>query len=353
MLTEVLIMIKELIKERNLPDIPKDREAIKQILQEHIYGYMPSAPDKVEYSEPETVENRYPQADVKRVKITVSVSGKSFTFPIITAIHRDMAPHPFFVLNNFRPDFPDMYLPAEEILDNGFNLISFCYKDVTSDDNDFTNGLADLFVGEKHREASQCGKIILWAWAAMRVMDYVCTLPQMDLNNAGIVGHSRLGKTALVTAMFDTRFKYVFSNNAGCCGDAIIRGKKGETFADITKNFPYWFCENLKKYVGNQENAPFDQHFLLASICPRFVYVASSSLDLWADPLSQYLTCAAVSDYFENAGVKGFVHPDRLPNIPESFHGGHIGYHIKDGDHFLARRDWLEFMKFFKLHLGE
>jgi len=156
-----------------------------------------------------------------------------------------------------------------------------------------------------------------------------------------------------VTAMMDTRFKFAFSNNAGCCGDAVVRGKKGEQIADITRAFPFWFCENLKKYAGHHEDMPFDQHFLLASIAPRHVYVASSSLDSWADPKTQYLTCAAVNDYFERRGVTGFVHPDRFPNLPESFHEGYIGYHIKDGDHFLSRRDWNEYMKYFKAHLND
>lgn len=33
--------IMKLVAERNLPEIPMDREEIKQILQEEIYGYLP------------------------------------------------------------------------------------------------------------------------------------------------------------------------------------------------------------------------------------------------------------------------------------------------------------------------
>ena len=40
---------------------------------------------------------------------------------------------------------PDWYLPVEEIIDKGFAVLSFCYKDITSDDKDFTNGLAKVF----------------------------------------------------------------------------------------------------------------------------------------------------------------------------------------------------------------
>lgn len=40
------------------------------------------------------------------------------------------------------------------------------------------------------------GKIALWAWAALRVMDYLQTREYVDLKNVAVVGHSRLGKTA-------------------------------------------------------------------------------------------------------------------------------------------------------------
>ena len=345
-------MIKELLRERKLPEIPKDRNEILEVLQREEYGFLPPKPDEWHVEEIETIDERFPcGASEKRMRMTVKTGDREFSFPFITALHTDGKKRPFFIHDNFRSAAPDLYMPTEEILDNGFDILSFCYKDVTSDDNDFTNGIADIFVGAGERRPTQCGKIIMWAWAAMRIMDYAETLPGLDLNNGAIIGHSRLGKTALVTAMLDTRFKFAFSNNSGCSGDAITRGKIGEQVSDITKNFPFWFCPNYFKYAGKHDEMPFDQHFLVASIAPRYAYAGASLDDKWADPDSQYLNCAAASEYYENLGVDGFICDDRLPAPGDFYHDGHIGYHLRSGMHFLSRRDWQMFMEFFKKHI--
>mgnify|MGYP003526131139 CR=1 FL=1 len=60
---------------------------------------------------------------------------------------------------NFRPEVPDKYQPTEEIIDEGYAVLSFCYNEVTSDDGDFTDGLAGLVYPEGKRDPDSCGKI--------------------------------------------------------------------------------------------------------------------------------------------------------------------------------------------------
>ena len=244
----------------------------------------------------------------------------------------------------FRYEADDRYQPAEEIIDNGFAVLNFCYLDVTSDDNDFTNGLAGVLYPEGKRGPHDAGKLALWSWAAQRVMDYAQTLDTLDHTCACVCGHSRLGKTALLTGATDKRFAFTHSNDSGNCGAAISRDKEGERIADITKRFPYWFTEDFAKYAEREQDLPFDQHWLLASIAPRKVHVSSATEDQWADPVSEYLCTLAASPAFEG----GMPAADRLPLPNERITGRDLGYFLREGGHAFCRQDWQALMDFIK-----
>ena len=332
-------MIQEILEKLNLPAL-RTREEMFAMLEEQEYGKLPPKPENLRFTvEKEEAIPKFcaGKAICSRILMECTVNGKEFSFPFHITIPTKKGKFPFFVMPNFRPEIPDRHQPTEEIVDRGFAILSFCYKDVTSDDNDFTTGLAGVLYedGIRHNPAD-CGKISMWAWAAMRLMDYAQTRPELDLSHGTVCGHSRLGKTALWTCANDPRFFAVYSNNSGCAGASISREKKGESIEAICNRFPYWFCENYFAYKANEADMPFDQHWLLALCADKKVLVGSAQEDLWADPLNEYLSCIAASPAFE----KGFVHPDRLTTDDEVFTDGDLGYHIRPGLHYFSRTDW-------------
>ena len=345
-------MLKGILRKRELPDF-KTREEMIDILQKEEYGYLPEKPEKITWK---TTENFVPKfcaskADFSKIDLTCTLNGKDFTFPVYSVIPTKEGKYPFFIHINFRPDVPDRYMPTEELVDNGFAVLSFCYKDVTNDNDDFTDGLAGIiFENGERKNPDDPGKISMWAWAAQRVLDYAESIEKLDKNCVTVCGHSRLGKTALLASATDERFTFAYSNNSGCSGDAITRAKGGERVANITDEFPYWFCENYKKYIDKEHEMPFDQHFLLAAIAPRYVAVGAAKEDRWADPDSQMLCCVAASDFYKKQNQKGFISENRLPQIDDVFHEGNIGYHLRAGTHYFSREDWLKLIHFINLH---
>ena len=89
---------------------------------------------------------------------------------------------------------------------------------------------------------------------------------------------------------------------------------------------------------------------LLALIAPRPLYIASSSLDEWADPESELYACRLASEIYELYGSDGLIAPESIAeNI--AYHEGMIGYHRKTGEHSLTKQDWNWFMDFSDEHL--
>lgn len=317
-----------------------------ELLRANAYGDYPAPVPVTGAVEKETTRCCSGNARLQQVTLSCRFPAGEFSFPLQLFIPNGDGKKPLLTLINFAKEPYSEYVPVEEIVDHGFVLAYIHYQDVTKDDGDFADGLARFF--PRTGSGRDPGKIGLWAWSVSRALDWLLTQSWADPARVGVIGHSRLGKTALWCAANDPRVTAVCSNDSGCMGAAYHRAWRqgSESLADITRVFPFWFCDRLLSFGGDAARLPFDQHFLLACVAPRRVLVNSASLDDWAGPASEQASCMGASPAWEVFGKRGYLGSEKPYGADEGCLLGDVAYHQRYGVHFLGRSDWLRFMQF-------
>lgn len=238
--------------------------------------------------------------------------------------------------------------PVEALTGRGYATATAYYGDTFPDraDGRAASVLPSLgFTPDDARVApDEPGAISTWAWQLSRILDWLVTLPEIDPTRVIVVGHSRLGKTALWAGAGDERFAMVVANESGCGGAALERRNFGETVRRITTSFPHWFCPAFAGWAGRETEMPIDQHVVLAMTAPRPLYVASAAEDLWADPRGEFLGCLAAEPAWRLFGREG-LGTDAFPAVDAPI-GRTIGYHVRAGKHDILEVDWQRFADF-------
>lgn len=326
------------------------REEMLALLEKYSYGHTPKCPVKV-WGETLEINEKMCAGKVRDEKVMLSFETEhgvtSYTVELF--IPKNIKKPPVFLHLAFRP-VPDRYIPVEEITDAGYALAVVVYTDMVNDAHfgDFSDGIARHFGTTKDRSPEEWGKIGMWAYGASRVLDYMIEYrSDIDTSRVAVIGHSRLGKTALWCGAQDERFAAVISNDSGYGGAGSSKGGCGEFITDfIEAGSDDWFCENFKTFIDSEDSKPYDQSFLLALVAPRLLCVGSALKDVFADYRAEFLTTLHASSAWELLGERGLICPDRMPIPGDLFTDGNVGYHLRDNLHYLSREDWNAYIKF-------
>ena len=345
------------------------RPEVQKILLTQEYGLRPvERPDDLAFTEVAAPEECFGgRALRKRVKATYSGPGgkaeMNFSvwipkreYPVASFIHTSKRPSE--TANDVNGPFPTYWLPAEDFISRGFAAIAYCTQEVAIDWRDSpdvpTSGVFKVFgpADFTKRKPTDWGILSAWAWGMSRILDWIETEPLLDAKRVAATGLSRNGKAALIAGAFDERFAMTVSCCSGCSGAKLnhIELWESEHIKDIMVA-EKWFCPNYRSYTGKDRSnkMPFDQHFLLAMVAPRLLYVSSATEDAWAGPRGEFAALELASPVWNLYGLPGLI-AHGFPKADTPLIGGYAGYHLRTGFHDITRYDWQCYMDFAERH---
>lgn len=327
----------------NASDWEIRRNEIKELLLDKLWGRRPEWHEETGFSL--VSESTEGKLKVERVRADVKTDVGSFSFEFDLSMPVTKLKVPVFVYVAFAPEDNNDDDVTEYVVSEGYALAKVFYRDIVNDlQPDKENGIGAL--PQEFKENSW-GKVHMWAWSASVMADYLEKHSCIDENRMAVIGHSRLGKAALCAGALDERFSLSISNCSGAGGIAILRGKEGELIKNLSgKGSKSWLCPNYTEYAQRENELPFDHHFAAALCAPRHLYIASATNDPWADPVSEFLSGIAASEVYELLGKDGLAAENDWENTERTYHGGNIGYHLREGNHYLAEYDWEQFIKY-------
>lgn len=364
------------------------RPELKKLFEFYMYGQAPAAPDNLK-AKVERVDRGFfgGKATKKEVGISFGPPGTPAIHLLLVVPNRRSGPAPVFVGTNFHGNhtlvadrgvaLPDAWMPdrsrgvknhrateesrgteigvwnLEGSIDRGYAVATFYCGDVDPDKPDFTDGVHPHYFkpGQTKPGPHEWGTIAAWAWGISRAVDYLVTDGDIDRARIAVVGHSRLGKTALLAAAMDERIALAIPLQAGCGGTAPSRGKIGESVKQINDHFPHWFCDTFKEFNEQVDRLPFDQHSLVALVAPRPVLFANAVEDEWANPAGQFEVLKAADPVYRFLGVEGLGTNEPPPT--GKLVGGRLGYFIRPGKHSMTLDDWQAFWNFADWHFSQ
>lgn len=374
-----LMMQQAPLKARPLPDLPSlqtDSEMLRG-LEENIFGNIPALTDVRVLSKKEIAQNAFMQGDiVTEWAVEAGYGSDTRLFHIVFVRRAEDLKAPVIITQNFCPnndvvpvkgvtapkgDFFDCsgegilssvftyffgrYItvpPYQMILNHGYSVAVIFPPEFVPD----SASQAPAILGQMISDTPEAtpGTLAVWASLSVWLADTLKTGGETD--SVITYGHSRYGKTALISAAATASIDAVIAHQSGTGGASLLRDDKGESIAEIMESYPHWFTSTFGEYAKNKDALPIDAHYLLALIAPRPVLLGNARRDVWSDPAGAFNAARAASSAWIESDSSGLT-ATRLDDFrPDD----DLSFWMRPGTHGVVEEDWPAFLEFLDAH---
>ncbi len=234
------------------------------------------------------------------------------------------------------------------LIERGYGLATYCTSDMDTDHPDPDDGIHSYYKNVAGSSETDWGTLSAWAWGAMRCVDYLETVNEINSRQIAIIGHSRWGKTALLAGAMDERIALVVPHQSGTGGCALSRNNDEETIERINRVFPHWTNEKFKQFSNNENKLPFDQHLLVSLVAPRPLLETVGLKDTWANYKSSIKGLRVAGKVYEFLGAPGLKGTGIVQNDEktDSDEVGNLLQYRRDVKHVLNKEYWVKILDF-------
>ncbi len=322
------------------PD-PKDRNQMLNLYERYMYGRTPTEGFETVFTELSREDIFGETAEKRIVRITVSNERGVFETNMMVLLPKEVKRIPVFIGENFAGNeaaFTNGEWPFEMILRQGFGVVTMGYTDWAQDNTEtYRDGILRLF------DDDTLSAFSAWAFGISRGIDYLETLPEVDMSRIASVGHSRLARVSLWVGACDERIILV----TGSCGSGLLRSPvMGRITSNGTSN--HWYTPAYLAYEGRDEELPVDMHTLFALAAGRHLFISIGENDLASDPVSM-VDALQIAKAVWRDGYGMEVIPDsnyeEIPvDVPVVSEG--IGVNVHSGGHLFTSGDWQSYIDY-------
>jgi len=246
----------------------------------------------------------------------------------------------------------------QPVLDRGWGFAVLRPTSIQADDGSgLTEGMIGLMNKGQPRGPDDWGALKAWAWGASRALEYLQSDKAVDGKQVGLAGHSRFGKTALVTCAYYPGFAIVYSSSSGEGGAKLYRHIFGEQMPNLAgPSLYHWMAGNFLRFGGPRTpgDLPVDNHELIALCAPRPVFIgggasvgdgyADPSGDAWADSRGMFLAEVAAGPVYRLLGRKDLGTVE-FPPMGTALTDGDLAFRQHSGGYTPAP-NWPAFLTF-------
>jgi dienelactone hydrolase len=284
------------------------RAEMKAMVLHYQFGHAPGlpAPDTIDAEIVSETDALHGQAVKRSVRLRF---GPRKAVSLSLGIHvpkKRKGPFPVIVHNSPGTFEVDDAIVAD-LVRRGYMLVSYQRTDLHPDwgKNPEAKKRRDRGDARRAYPDHDWGCLRIWAWGGSVTINWLSTLPEVDMTKIVCTGHSRGGQTAALMGMMDERIAVVAPNSGGSITTGCHRiGNKTRLIKNkMAGGNAYWFHSNLTPFGDQETKLPFDLHFIKAAVAPRAWFNANGLSDK-LNVEGSMVTWRAARVVYEWLGVK-------------------------------------------------